>query len=68
MTNGCSTLTRSARSFVFVPLSTMATSTIPREEMGNATGALQHAQEYWRIDRDFDGDNGAYSAGGAAPE
>jgi DHA2 family multidrug resistance protein len=25
-------------SFVFVPLATMATSTIPREEMGNATG------------------------------
>ena len=27
-----------ALSFVFVPLATMATSTIPREEMGNATG------------------------------
>ncbi len=32
------TLTGFALSFVFVPLSTMATSTIPREEMGNATG------------------------------
>ncbi len=27
-----------ALSFVFVPLATMSTSTIPREEMGNATG------------------------------
>jgi DHA2 family multidrug resistance protein len=32
------TLTGFALSFVFVPLATMATSTIPREEMGNATG------------------------------
>jgi DHA2 family multidrug resistance protein len=31
-------LTGFALSFVFVPLATMATSTIPREEMGNATG------------------------------
>jgi len=32
------TLTGFALSFVFVPLATMATSTISREEMGNATG------------------------------
>jgi DHA2 family multidrug resistance protein len=32
------TVTGFALSFVFVPLATMATSTIPREEMGNATG------------------------------
>jgi DHA2 family multidrug resistance protein len=32
------TLTGFALSFVFVPLATMTTSTIPREEMGNATG------------------------------
>jgi DHA2 family multidrug resistance protein len=32
------TLTGFALSFVFVPLATMSTSTIPREEMGNATG------------------------------
>ena len=32
------TLTGFALSFVFVPLATMATSTIPRQEMGNATG------------------------------
>jgi DHA2 family multidrug resistance protein len=32
------TLTGFALSFVFVPLATMATSTIKREEMGNATG------------------------------
>ena len=32
------TITGFALSFVFVPLATMATSTIPREEMGNATG------------------------------
>ena len=32
------TLTGFALSFVFVPLATMCTSTIPREEMGNATG------------------------------
>ncbi|HEY1256550.1 MAG TPA: DHA2 family efflux MFS transporter permease subunit [Terracidiphilus sp.] len=32
------TLTGFALSFVFVPLATLATSTIPREEMGNATG------------------------------
>ncbi len=31
-------LTGFALSFVFVPLATMTTSTIPREEMGNATG------------------------------
>jgi len=31
-------LTGFALSFVFVPLATMSTSTIPREEMGNATG------------------------------
>jgi DHA2 family multidrug resistance protein len=31
-------LTGVALSFVFVPLATLATSTIPREEMGNATG------------------------------
>jgi MFS transporter, DHA2 family, multidrug resistance protein len=31
-------ITGFALSFVFVPLATMATSTIPREEMGNATG------------------------------
>jgi len=34
------TLTGFALSFVFVPLATMATSTIPREEMGNATGVF----------------------------
>ncbi len=32
------TLTGFALSFVFVPLATMATRTIPRQEMGNATG------------------------------
>jgi DHA2 family multidrug resistance protein len=32
------TITGFALSFVFVPLATMATSTVPREEMGNATG------------------------------
>jgi DHA2 family multidrug resistance protein len=32
------TVTGFALSFVFVPLATMSTSTIPREEMGNATG------------------------------
>jgi DHA2 family multidrug resistance protein len=32
------TLTGFALSFVFVPLATMTVSTIPREEMGNATG------------------------------
>jgi DHA2 family multidrug resistance protein len=32
------TLTGFALSFVFVPLATMATSTISKEEMGNATG------------------------------
>jgi MFS transporter, DHA2 family, multidrug resistance protein len=32
------TLTGFALAFVFVPLATMTTSTIPREEMGNATG------------------------------
>ncbi len=32
------TLTGFALSFVFVPLATMTTLTIPREEMGNATG------------------------------
>ena len=32
------TLTGMALSFVFVPVATMSTSTIPREEMGNATG------------------------------
>jgi DHA2 family multidrug resistance protein len=32
------TLTGFALSFVFVPLATMTTSTLPREEMGNATG------------------------------
>jgi DHA2 family multidrug resistance protein len=32
------TLTGFALSFVFVPLATLSTSTIPREEMGNATG------------------------------
>ena len=32
------TLTGFSLSFVFVPLATMTTSTIPREEMGNATG------------------------------
>jgi DHA2 family multidrug resistance protein len=32
------TLTGFALSFVFVPLATMSTSTIPRQEMGNATG------------------------------
>ena len=31
-------ITGFALSFVFVPLATMATSTVPREEMGNATG------------------------------
>jgi DHA2 family multidrug resistance protein len=31
-------LTGFALSFVFVPLATLSTSTIPREEMGNATG------------------------------
>jgi DHA2 family multidrug resistance protein len=31
-------LTGFALSFVFVPLATMSTSTVPREEMGSATG------------------------------
>jgi DHA2 family multidrug resistance protein len=31
-------ITGFALSFIFVPLATMATSTVPREEMGNATG------------------------------
>ena len=60
-------LTGFALSFVFVPLATMTTATLPGRD-GQRHGALQHAAQYRRIHRHCDGDDGSDPPRRSAPD